>query len=186
MAYLINSIPDMECQKLFDGRIPKLIDPTCGRYCLKSLLKYWHEQKQEGERVTRIALQKPKSFIRNWTGFDAYNDYPYADDILVKTRDKPESLEAWQALLMQVGPIIICGKGIGSASRFAGHYLLLLGIDPDNEKDSFYYLDPLEGNKIMKADISMQKRIGWPLIYAQSDIVAKLNDNSVQYFTVIK
>ena len=185
MGYLIDPIPDMEYQRFLGGYVPGLFDPTCGRYCLKSLLKYWYGKKEGGRRITRLTLEKPKSGWGDWIGFDSYNDYPHAKEILVVTGDKPASADSWQELLMRAGPVIICGNGVGTASSFVGHYILLVGIYPEKENETFYYLDPLVGNEVKKAAWTMEQCIEGCLVYAQSDIAEKLNDSD-QYFTVNK
>lgn len=185
MVYIINPVPDMEYQRLLGGYLPGLIDPTCGRYCLKSLLKYWYEKRQGGRRITRLTLDKPKSGWGDWIGFDAYDDYPHANEILVQTSVKPASAQAWVELLIAVGPVIICGDGVGTASSFVGHYILLVGIDPDQKNETFHFLDPLVGNEVRTAPWTMQQRIEPFLVYASADITEKLN-RSHKYFTVDK
>jgi hypothetical protein len=179
-------MPDMEYQRLLGGYIPGLIDPTCGRYCLKSLLKYWHEKKEGGSRATRLAIAKPTSGWGNWIGYDAYDDYPHAKELLVESGEKPSSVIAWHELLTRVGPIILAGNGLGAASSWVGHYILLVGVDTDSKVETFYYLDPLVGNVLKKAAWEpMQNRIEACLVYAQSDISRKL-DRSNRYFTVTR
>lgn len=174
----------MEYQRLLGGYIPGLIDPTCGRYCLKSLLKYWHEKKQGGVRATRLTIAKPTSGWGDWIGYDAYDDYPHAKELLVESGDKPSSKQAWIELLMRVGPIILAGSGLGAAASFVGHYILLVGVDTDSKNEMFHYLDPLVGNQVKTAAWEpMQERIEACLVYAQHDISTKLN-RSNKYFTV--
>jgi|GEM_PF-3444699 len=183
--YMINPIPNMEYQRLLGGYIPGLIDPTCGRYCLKSLLKYWHE-KQGGTRATRLSITPPTSGWGDYIGFDAYDDYPHAKDLLVESGDKPASSDSWEELLMRVGPIILAGSGLGQAASWVGHYILLVGVDSSSKTQTFYYLDPLVGDKVQTAAwLPMQQRIVNCLVYAQSDIATKLNRGH-KYFLVTK
>lgn len=46
----------MEDQRFFGGKVAKwMIDPTCARYALKSLLKYFHDKKT-GTRHTTVTV----------------------------------------------------------------------------------------------------------------------------------
>lgn len=184
MGYTIDPIPDMEYQRLLGGYIPGLIDPTCGRYCLKSLLKYWYQKREGGgRRVTRIGLEKPNAGWGNWLGFDPYDDYPQAKELLIESYWKPASADSWLELILKVGPIIICGKGVGTASPYVGHYILLVGIHPETPDETFHYLDPLVGNEVKRAPQAMQEKIEPLLVYAKDDIATKLN-RSESYFTI--
>ena len=67
MKFILNPLPQMEDQRFFPARssvaaVPYLgkivrvaIDPTCARYCLKSLLK-WHKGQATGTPVTSIEV----------------------------------------------------------------------------------------------------------------------------------
>lgn len=184
MGYIINPIPDMEYQRLLGGIIPGLIDPTCGRYCLKSLLKYWHEKRGQ-RRATRINIVPPESGWGDWVAYDAYNDYPHAKDILVRSGYKPGSPNAWEEHLVNLqGPIILAGKGLGDAASFVGHYILLVGVFPETPNATFHYLDPLVGAQVQTAPFEpMQTNIRRCLVYAKGDICDTLS-RSDRYFTV--
>lgn len=183
MTYLVTPMPHMEYQRLLGGYIPGLIDPTCGRYCLKSLLKYWHEKKT-GAHVTRLTIDKPAKTVSDWIGFDPHDDYQGAADILVESYTKPTSKASWEQKLRQAGPIIISGSGIGTAARFVGHYILLVGINPDSDTETFYYLDPLVGNEVRTSPWTMQDSITNILVHATSDIQQKL-DHGHRYFLTV-
>lgn len=183
MLFKIDPIPDMEYQRLLGGFVPGLIDPTCGRYCLKSLLKYWCE-KSGGPRATRMIIDKPKSGWGDWIAYDAYDDYPHAKDILIEDGYKPGSKGSWIEFLQGNGPIILAGNGLGAASSIVGHYILLVGVDDASDLATFHYLDPLVGNEVKTAGwLPMQENIINCLVYAQKDILKKLNKSS-KYFTV--
>jgi len=181
--YIVNPIPHMGYQRLLGGYIPGLIDPTCGRYCLKALLRYWYEKRNGGRRIRILNLEKPKTWWKNWISYDAYDDYPHASELLVESGRKPNTVDSWEQLLMDVGPIIICGSGIGTAASFVGHYILLIGIDKENANQAFHYLDPLVGRQVKNSPWTMNDRIERCLVFAQPDISEKLN-RSDKYFTV--
>lgn len=187
MVYRIDPIPDMECQRY--GPFGLIPDLTCGRYCLKSLLKHWHEKAGLG-RVTRLTLPAPASRLRPWAMYDPYTDYQHAPALLVHDGSRPNSRQGWELRLIYAkGPIIVSGRGIGAA--FAGiggygalaHSILLVGVDSANVNATFEYLDPLRGNAIQTAPWTMQARIDSDLVYAQHDITTKLAANPGQYYT---
>jgi len=187
MVHRIDLIPDMEYQRYGPwGVIPDL---TCGRYCLKSLLKYWHEKAGMGH-VTRLTLEAPASTLSHWAGYDAWNDYQHAAELLVHDTSKPNTARGWELRLIYAkGPIIIGGRGVGAAFQgFWGygaipHAILLTGINPANVNATFEYLDPLRGNGVQTAPWTMQARIYADLVYAQHDITNKLGLNPGKYYT---
>ncbi len=183
MAYRINPIPDMECQ-----RIGLLADLTCGRYCLKSLLKYWH-QKSGRPRADRITIPKPASRLKDWMAYDPMGDYQHAAALLVAPNTMPTTMLGWEQLMTRVdGPIILGGTGLGGA--FAGlgpipgvpHAILLIGANAAS--GNFMYLDPLVGNVPQTVPFQpMQNRID-DLVHSQPDIAAKISVANHPYYTV--
>ena len=84
-SFTINPIPEMVSQRFsYVPQFLPIIDPTCGRYCLKSLLKYWYEKKTN-VRYQDILLPKPASRVRDWIAYDPYDDYQHAPAGLRKT-----------------------------------------------------------------------------------------------------
>jgi hypothetical protein len=187
MPYLIDPIPDMEYQRY--GPFGLVPDLTCGRYCLKSLLKYWH-YKAAGERVTRLELPRPASTLRHWMGYDPWDDYQHSHALLRQSQ-KPADARAWEALITYArGPIIVSGDGIGRAFRGAGpipaigHVVLLIGVDANNRHTTFIYLDPLVGNAVQTASFAdMHHRIDTPVTYARSTIVRDLSAANHAFYT---
>jgi hypothetical protein len=174
MAYLINPMPHMGDQRLFGGHVRGFIDPTCGRYCLRALLKYWREKAGQGN-AGRMKLPKPNSFVRNRIGYDPYDDYQYSNELLVEDwGNLPGSINAWEELMIALdGPIILRGRGLGAAASFVSHFILLVGAD--QEKDEFSFLDPLRGNVLRtEAAETMLPKIARPYVYAKPDIQTKL------------
>lgn len=176
MPYLIDPVPDMESQKY--GPWGLIHDLTCGRYCLKSLLKYWHEKAGMG-RVTRLTLPDPTSRLRHWMGYDAWENYQHAR-LLLQQSVKPLNAAGWESLIRNnaKGPIILTGGGIGGAWRgiggygAIGHVVLLIGVDAN--AGTFTYLDPLTGNTRQQEPIAgMHARIDQQVTYARPNTMLR-------------
>jgi len=184
MAYLCNPMPDMQDQRLFGGRIRGLINPQCGRFCLKSLLKYWHE-KRTREVVTRVKFAKAESRSARLYGYHPWFDYQHAADILIieqkSTETMPASSAAWERKLQAAdGPIIVNGDGVGAAASFIGHFILVVGADSGT--DVVKFLDPLRGNVVGSESAATFCPKAAELIYARGDICSKIHDP--KYFTI--
>ena len=166
------------------------IDPTCGRYCLKSLLK-WHKGLVTGKRETSIevthrfgeppqfgqtsgraeyALEYMLYLASNWVAYDPVVNFPDAEALLEQD-NKPTSIGGWVATLQAHGPIIITGV-LGAAS--VPHVILLVGAD-DAGSGTFYYLDPLAGDVLKDEPYAgMQNRIDTQIVYGKQNIGVKL------------
>jgi hypothetical protein len=189
--FVVNPVPEMVSQRL----VPALnfkpmiyaIDPTCGRYCLKALLKYWIEVKQH-VRVSDSGLLLPrppkpglKSWVTlgdwvdiskwdpHWIAYDPMKDFQHADNFLVQG-SKPGNIGGWKTHLENNGPTILSGP-LGAAS--VGHYILLIGADTDNP--GFIYKDPLTGDVEKEESFaSMQSRIDDEIVYGDDGKMANL------------
>ena len=189
--FVVNPVPEMVSQRL----VPALnfkpmiyaIDPTCGRYCLKALLKYWIEVKQH-VRVTDGGLMLPRpvkptnwkwlslsdwldldTYDPHWIGYDPMRDFQQADNFLVQG-SKPDSLASWKTHLENNGPTILSGK-LGAAS--VGHYILLIGADTDTA--NFVFKDPLTGDdQKEEAFATMQPRIDNEIVYGDDGKMGNL------------
>jgi hypothetical protein len=202
MKFILNPLPHMEDQRFFParsrvaalpyvGKIVKVaIDPTCGRYCLKSLLK-WHKSQATGTPVTSIevghrygqapqlqqtsgraeyALEYILYLASNWVAYDPVGNFPDAEKLL-KQDIKPTTIGGWQNILYSYGPIIITGV-LGAAS--IPHVILLVGVDYD-APGKFYYLDPLAGDVLKEeAFAGMQGRIDTQIVYGKKNIRAQI------------
>mgnify|MGYP000936652678 CR=1 FL=1 len=204
MKFILNPLPHMEDQRFFParsrvalipyvGKIVKIaIDPTCGRYCLKSLLK-WHkgQQTEPKTRVTSIEVghrfgeppQLEKSSGRaeyaleyflylasNWVAYDPVVNFPDAEALL-EQGIKPTTISGWQQILYSHGPIILTGI-LGAAS--IPHVILLVGVDYD-PPGTFYYLDSLAGDELKEEPFAaMQPRIDDQIVYGKKNIGAAL------------
>jgi hypothetical protein len=160
-------MPEMVSQKFLLGTLLHLpiIDPTCGRYCLKALLKYCCEVNL-GIRPEEIELPRPASRIKDWVAYDPYNDFQYAAEMLEEPDNIPTSIASWINLLRTRGPIILNGV-LGTAC--VSHFILLVGADSD-EPQKFFYKDPLVGDEVKnEAFATMQERIKC-LTYAKLNI----------------
>jgi hypothetical protein len=172
MDYKINPMPEMVSQKLWIGvktGLP-LIDPTCGRYCLKALLKY-HIEVHCKVRVPDISLPRRWSYT-TWVGYDPYDDFSLAKDMLRESDDKPKDAAAWIERLKLFGPAILSGY-LGNA-HVVSHYILLVGASSDGA-GKFYYKDPLVGDDVKEESFaSMQPKIELPIVVAKGTIGAEL------------
>ena len=145
------------------GRLLRLpiINPTCGRYCLVSLIKYWIE-KQYQYRFQKIAIPKATLWYRNYIAFDPKDDFKLRDSVSEVWNDAydwPETADSWITRLEEHGPLILAGV-VGFAS--VPHFILLVGIDV--EKDLFLFKDPLKGDVVHSRNISgMQDGIDYYL-----------------------
>lgn len=187
VAFSIDPLPDMERQVYGPGGI--IHDLTCGRYCLKSLLKYWHERAGNG-RITRLNLTGAVPFLANWYGFSPLHDYEHAYALLRHRNGVPPTRAVWLHALLAHGPIILMGRGIGGG--FAGfgpfpairHSILLTGIRTDDANATFRYLDPLMGNQVQTAPWAMQRLIEPPIVYGAGNIRTLLGGIAHrQYYT---
>lgn len=191
--FIVDVIPHMEDQRFFGGRLARwAIDPTCGRYALKSLLKYFYE-KRDGVRVTNVNVGhkyaddtpeygKSSSLLEficevgayalsNRVGYDPYDNFPRAEELLEKGR-RPDSALGWCFLLQCCGPIIVSGQPLGAAAA-VGHVILVVGIDTD--KQNFYYLDSLVGEDVQTAPfLPMNNNICTEIVRAKANICALL------------
>lgn len=187
MAYMINPVPDMECQRY--GPFGMVPDLTCGRYCLKSLLKYWHE-KTFHVRINRLELPRPASTLSHWIGYDPWTDYQHGQALMFQA-NKPQNRQDWEALITRVaGPIILTGDGIGHAFRglgpipACGHVILLIGVDGASANQTFTYLDPLVGNAPqVESFAAMDPRIDQEVTYAKPWIRDLLSQPNHGYYT---
>ena len=176
--FLLKPEPQMSDQRLGKrlgiGLLPNiLIDPTCGRYCLKSLLKY-HYEVATGVTPENVVLPKPDSQISDRVGYDPEKDFQHFDDLLEAPDDLPGSLQQYIDLLRNRGPIIVNGKGVGHASSLVGHYILLIGGNTTTEEPLLYYKDPLRGDEVGRESYaSMYQKITW-IAHAKADIATAL------------
>ena len=192
--YRIDPIPDMECQYRGPGGF--IPDLTCGRYCLKSLLKYWHQKAGRG-RITRLEIPPPKNKqaywvqnqIANWVGYDFWTDYEHAQDLMWQA-DRPADAAAWLKLIREVGgPLLLTGPGIGGAYKgmwpipAVGHVILLIGVNTDHPA-SLEYLDPLVGN-LMRAETlaAMDGHIDDKVTCTKPGMVRKITMPGQTYYT---
>lgn len=202
MRFILNPLPHMEDQRFFPARslvaslpyigaiVRMAIDPTCGRYCLKSLLK-WHKSVATGQPVTAIEVGHrygpPPQFAQsggraefaldymlylasNWIAYEPYVNFPDAEALLTQSL-KPASIGEWQKLLYSYGPIILTGV-LGGAS--VPHVILLVGVDYAGG-GAFYFLDPLRGAALQnEAFAAMQPRIDDQIVHAKKNIGPQL------------
>jgi hypothetical protein len=202
MKFILNPLPQMEDQRFFPARssaaalpyvgkvIKAAIDPTCARYCLKSLLK-WHKGQATGTQVTAIdvghrfgpppqfqqtsgrALYALEYFLylaSNWVAYDPVVNFPDAEKLL-RQDIKPTTISGWQKLIYSYGPIIITGV-LGAAS--IPHAILLVGVDYD-ALGGFYYLDPLAGDVLKDEPFAgMQARIESQIVYGKKSIGSQI------------
>jgi hypothetical protein len=170
--YKVNPMPEMVSQTFWIGSVLHLpiIDPTCGRYCLKGLLKY-HWEIHFKQRLVDIALPKPKSRVKDWIAYDPFDDFQLSGELLSESSDLPTTADGWIARLKARGPIVLSGK-LGKAS--VPHFILLVGVNSDAPA-KFYFKDPLVGDKLgEEAFATMQPRIETPMVYGRLDIAAAL------------
>lgn len=178
MDYTINPLPEMVSQKFWVGKMLGLpiIDPTCGRYCLKALLKY-HIEVHRGVRLQDVSLPKPKSTQSDWWGYDPYDDFQYAPQMLSEDSALPKTAADWIALLQQRGPIILRGV-LGNAS--VSHFILLVGANSDGA-GQFHFKDPLVGDAVGHAPFAtMQPKIDVPMVYGRRDIAGAIGKYGLQ------
>ncbi|MCK5818531.1 MAG: hypothetical protein KAH18_04610 [Psychromonas sp.] len=137
-----------------------------------------------------IKLQPPQSRMRidYWIGWHPDENYPLANEVFDVCNRKPTTPMGWEKLIYEHGPIVISGMGIGmSTGTFGiGHSILLIGAS-QNSYETFYYLDPLVGNQILKAPWSMNKDISdGHITYANTDIIKRIQLNYEKYFTITR
>lgn len=151
-GYMVEPIPEMGDQRILPGILPNFAHSlTCGRYCLKALLRF-HYEALLGARPIKAQLPKAQDEIKRIAAYDPYDDFDYSNELLEETlAPAPSTVEAWMKLLEQRGPIIVCGKGIGKA-RGVGHYILIIGVEKGNPSGMFSYLDPLRGSVTLRDD----------------------------------
>jgi len=176
-TFLIDPMPTMISQTYVNIPLPfgyhiPVIDPTCGRFCLKALLKYYYE-KHFNVRPHDVELPKPVSRMNDWIGFDPYGDFIYGKEMLKQTNYVPDSIEGWIGLLKAFGPVILSGK-LGGAT-IVGHCILLVGAKSEGNVKEFYYKDPLVGDAVQtEAFATMQPKIEKPLVSASAEIMSHL------------
>jgi hypothetical protein len=170
MTFAVDPMPEMVSQRLLPAFMPTLpiIDPTCGRYCLKALLKH-HFERLTTIRAPDITLPKPAKRWKNWVAYDPYDDFQLGPQMLRESNVIPASLQAWEDRLRAHGPIILAGV-LGQAS--VPHYILLVGTNTD-DGGNFRFKDPLAGDVIGEESFAtMQLRIETPIVYARPEIGA--------------
>ncbi|MCK5818530.1 MAG: hypothetical protein KAH18_04605 [Psychromonas sp.] len=137
----------------------------------------------------KIKLPSSKKFweLDYWIGWDIETNYPLAKNIIEKQYWKPNTPDGWLQIIMEYGPVIISGVGIGMAGNNVGfrHSILLIGASK-NIDETFYYLDPLIGYKIMKAPWTMNEIIDPELYFATIFIKEHLSLHCNEYFSIIK
>jgi hypothetical protein len=171
--FVVSPLPRMRDQRASPGILPNfLIDPTCGRYCLKSLLR-WAYSHYLNIVVEELPLPKATtSFYSDIIGYDPYFDFPAAERLLEQVDGRLGTLDAWGNLLRNHGPVILSGDGLGHASSFIGHYILLVGCDFTN--NLMFYKDPLRGNEVFEESFKeMNPKIS-DFVYAKRDIAQRL------------
>jgi hypothetical protein len=175
--FVVAPMPTMECQTFQVGKLHRylawIIDPTCGRYCLKSLLKHWHER-TTGIRAHDAVLAPTAGYSR-FIAFDPFDDFPANAELLIEERQRtlfPQNLDDWIALMTASGPVILNGI-LGRAS--VSHFILLIGADSDSGE--FIFKDPLVGDAEGRAGFAaMQGRID-TIVYAGPNMVTRLAQN---------
>lgn len=175
MTFDVNPMPEMVSQRLLPAFMPTLpiIDPTCGRYCLKALLKH-HYERLTTIRAPDVTLPRPRSWLKNWIAYDPHDDFQLGAQMLHESSDLPATLQAWENLLRLVGPIILPGV-LGQAS--VPHFILLVGTDTTS--NNFRFKDPLAGDAIAEESfLTMQERIETPIVYARQTIGNVFASNS--------
>lgn len=139
MKFILSPLPHMEDQRFFPahsslanvpyvgGIFKTAIDPICGRYCLKSLLK-WHRGRVTGNFTMDIELEhqysKPQfnqqkgtsdfvlkhlqNLTSNWFSYAPILNFTNAQ-AMIEEGTKPKSIIGWNRYLNAHGPIILGG-----------------------------------------------------------------------------
>ncbi|WP_108259234.1 papain-like cysteine protease family protein [Mangrovicoccus ximenensis] len=121
------------------------IDPTCGRYALKALLK-WHYRKQTGVTAEGVTLPRPSNPFKSLAAYDPENDFRHFGTLLAAPDNLPGTIGDYVDMLGNFGPLIANGSGVGKAGASVGHYILLVGADAAT--GTLYYKDPLRGDQL--------------------------------------
>lgn len=168
MTFDVDPMPEMVSQRLlpaFMSTLP-IIDPTCGRYCLKALLKH-HYERLFDIRAPDITLPRPKIRWKDWMAYDPYHDFQLGPEMLFVSSCIPDGPQGWEYLLEDHGPIILSGV-LGQAR--IPHYVLLVGTITDGD-GTFRFKDPLVGDAIREESFpTMQPRIKQRIFYARQAI----------------
>jgi hypothetical protein len=178
-SIMVSPMPAMSDQRLGKRTgasfLPDIfIDPTCGRYTLKSLLKH-HYERLNNITPENVVMPKPVSKLSDLIAYDPETDFQYFDDLLVAPDYLPASLNAYVDLLTRFGPIIVAGKGVGHAGSLVGHFILLVGGDSDANPGTLSYKDPLRGDALFtETYVTLGPKITW-LCHARVDIGDGLN-----------
>ena len=167
-VYQVDPLPEMVDQRLSPGKLPNwAIDPTCGKYCLMALLKH-HFEKLTGLRCSDVQLPKSTSFLGDLVGYDPYDDFPLSGNLLNEQYGgHPNTIGGWLTKLKNHGPIIVNGKGVGHATTVR-HFILLVGANTFS--DELYYMDPLRGLDVFKADFATLNGKIDGCVYAKANI----------------
>lgn len=162
---------------MLDQRIlGPLIDPVCGAYCLKALLKH-HFERIYNKRPDKVEIPRSTRILRNIAGFDPYYDFKYAKKLLHCTAFDPAyTHETIVKALKQYGPIIISGKGLGHAGRSIGHVILLVGGSTLDGKELLHFKDPLRGDDIFTEEFSQIKSKLPTMVFGKDDIGVGLQE----------
>ncbi len=124
---------------------------SCGKYCLKSLLMWWHDKCTNNGylhgRTTQVKIPTQKTGflgIKKVIGFGPEN-YPHFDTLLVGLK-KPKTFGGWITMVQANGPILVGGPDAGTSCEGYNHSLLIVGGQEDLGGQFLFYLDPIHGN----------------------------------------
>ncbi|MBE3640322.1 papain-like cysteine protease family protein [Mangrovicoccus algicola] len=174
MAFLLDPVPTMHDQRLSKRTaasfLPNIaIDPTCGRYALKALLK-WHYFRATGITAEGVTLPSPGNPLKSLIGYDPETDFEHFGRLLKAPDYLPGDAEGYVERMRSNGPIIASGKGVGHAGSFVGHFILLVGGDAQAATPVLSYKDPLRGDALHEEGFAtLGPKIGW-ICYARKTI----------------
>ena len=139
--YMVNPLPTMRHQ--WRPGLGLFFDPNCGWYAQIAAMR---------QRAAALGLNgDPKQLQPNstWYGFDPNTD----GSQFTRNFYKPSSLNGWETLLANNGPLIVSGKLGGADWGFlggVGHYILIVGTDRTGPaaNHKLKYLDPLQGKAV--------------------------------------
>lgn len=152
MAYRINGLLDIRFQGL---------NLNCGRYCLEAVMRFKHgtpygadvvtpSQWDRTTRTRRCVYGPPRTAHTAAVqahiarpGAIGFSPENHAADYGLVSFTKPPRAADWEQFLRDYGPIIVAGH-IGAVRilpfQGAGHYVVVVGVNTDNEIE---YYDPL-------------------------------------------
>lgn len=167
--YRVNPMPQMTHQWRFG--LGLFFDPNCGWYAQVAALR----QRAAALGMARHFPANPARLLPN-PSLLAFSPHDEGADLAVSIR-KPNDLDAWEALLQAVGPVIVSGMlggadwGTVAAKQLGvGHFVLIVGADA--AAGTLDYLDPLQGNTVRTGDYArLDPRI--------DDWVAHINDDAL-------